>query len=81
MDYEFLISSVSCSPVIHAFVFRWRRFLTLEEQINDLVDAHNKLWSYEDSGLVRKDRTIYMRYLIESELAERGHSLKGLRLK
>lgn len=56
--------------------------MTLEEQfINELVETHWRLWSYEDTGLVEKGRTRLMRRLVELELAEHGHSLKGLRLK
>lgn len=53
----------------------------LEDEINDLINRHNELWSYEYTGLIRKDRTAYMRHLIELELSERGYSLEGLKLK
>lgn len=50
----------------------------VEKEINSLIDTHAQLYEYERSGLIREDRTDYMRFLIEMELMEKGHPLKGI---
>lgn len=52
--------------------------MTLNQQINQLIDLHESVYDAEIRlGLV-DHRSDYMRYLIEETLIELGHSLKGM---
>lgn len=47
-------------------------------KINTLIDLHSSIDYQFRAGWLREDRADYMKYLIELELLEEGHSLKGI---
>lgn len=49
----------------------------LSNKIDSLIDLHYYLCNHE--LVLRRDRLDYMKYLIETELKEEGHSLKGIK--
>lgn len=49
----------------------------LIDKINSLIDLHDFLSNFD--LILKEDRLEYMKYLIETELLEEGHPLKGIK--
>lgn len=51
--------------------------MSLTNKVNTLIDAHVQIGSYE--GIINPERIEYMKRMIELELLDLGHSLKGIK--